>query len=224
MTGPATLSPSIIQEEMVANSEREQLWQERVAQWQASGAIAARVCDRARLFGPSGPLLGAAADKCASVARVAAGAGRTSDCSGGRDQPAQRTRLDVDAAERCAAQLAGRTDACTVMQLSADAIWLATAAVDMRTGVDGLSLHVQQALGRAPCDSTVYVFANRRRTRLKLVCRDGTGVWMCLRCLHRGQFVWPQADEASWQMSAEQPRRRTCAGCGPGRQVRWGRL
>ena len=90
------------------------------------------------------------------------------------------------------------------MKLSADAIWLATAAVDMRTGIDGLSLHVQQALGHAPCDGTAYVFANRRRTRLKLVCWDGTGVWMCLRRLHRGQFVWPQADESCWQMSAEQ--------------------
>lgn len=62
------------------------------------------------------------------------------------------------------------------MELSADAIWLATAVVDMRTGIDGLSLHVQQALGRPPCDGTAYVFANRRRTRLKLVCWDGTGV------------------------------------------------
>ncbi len=55
------------------------------------------------------------------------------------------------------------------MELSVDTIWLATAAVDMRTGIDGLSLHVQQVLGRPPCDGTAYVFANRRRTRLKLV-------------------------------------------------------
>lgn len=92
------------------------------------------------------------------------------------------------------------------MRLSADAIWLATGAMDMRAGIDKLSLHVQQALGRPPCDGTVYVFANRRRTRLKLVCWDGTGVWLCLRRLHRGQFVWPQADEACWQVSAEQWR------------------
>jgi transposase len=32
------------------------------------------------------------------------------------------------------------------MKLSADATWPAMAAVDMRTGIDGLSLHVQQAL------------------------------------------------------------------------------
>lgn len=90
------------------------------------------------------------------------------------------------------------------MEVSAESIWLATEAVDMRTGIDGLSLYVQQALGRPPCDGTAYVFANRRRTRLKVVCWDGTGVWMCLRRLHRGQFIWPTAGEASWQVSAEQ--------------------
>jgi len=72
------------------------------------------------------------------------------------------------------------------MNLLPDSIWLATDPVDMRTGVDGLSLHVQQALGRAPCDGTAYVFSNRRRIRLKVVSWDGTGVWMCLRRLHRG--------------------------------------
>ena len=90
------------------------------------------------------------------------------------------------------------------MKLQADSLWLATQPVDMRTGIDGLSLHVQQALGRAPCDGTAYVFSNRRRTRLKLVCWDGNGVWMCLRRLHRGQFVWPAAHDTSWQLTDEQ--------------------
>ena len=85
-----------------------------------------------------------------------------------------------------------------------DAVWLTVEPVDMRTGVEGLSLHVQQALGRAPCDGTAYVFSNRRRTRIKVVSWDGTGVWMCLRRLHRGQFIWPQPGERCWQLSAEQ--------------------
>lgn len=37
MIAPATLMPSIIREVIVANLGREQLWQERVTQWQASG-------------------------------------------------------------------------------------------------------------------------------------------------------------------------------------------
>nr|WP_307742771.1 IS66 family insertion sequence element accessory protein TnpB [Massilia varians] len=85
-----------------------------------------------------------------------------------------------------------------------ESVWLALDPVDMRTGVDGLSLHVQQALGRAPCDGTAYVFSNRRRTRLKVVSWDGTGVWMCLRRLHRDQFVWPEPGDKCWQLSAEQ--------------------
>lgn len=90
------------------------------------------------------------------------------------------------------------------MNLQPESVWLAVAPVDMRSGIDGLSLRVQQALGRAPCDGTAYVFANRRRTRLKLVCWDGNGVWLCVRRLHRGAFTWPQAGEPAWTLSAEQ--------------------
>jgi transposase len=89
-----------------------------------------------------------------------------------------------------------------VMQLQAESIWLATQPVDMRIGVDGLSLHVQQALGRAPCDGRAYVFSNRRHTRLKLVCWDGNGVWLCQRRQHRGQFTRTQAGDAAWDPAA----------------------
>lgn len=54
---------------------------------------------------------------------------------------------------------------------------LAVQPVDMRLGADGLALHVQQALGSAPCDGTAYVSSNKRHTRLKLVCWDSNGVW-----------------------------------------------
>ena len=33
-------------------------------------------------------------------------------------------------------------------------VWLALEPVDMRLGIDGLSLRVQQALGRAPCGAS----------------------------------------------------------------------
>ena len=83
-------------------------------------------------------------------------------------------------------------------------VWLAVEAVDMRLGIDGLSLKVQQALGRAPCDGSAYAFRNRRGNRIKRLVWDGTGVWLCVRRLHQGRFTWPQGDTPLWTLSAAQ--------------------
>ena len=63
------------------------------------------------------------------------------------------------------------------MTLQPEQIWLAVELVDMRLGIDGLSLLVQEALGKAPCDGSAYVFRNKRSNRIKLLPWDGTGVW-----------------------------------------------
>jgi transposase len=87
-------------------------------------------------------------------------------------------------------------------------IYLATKPVDMRLGIDGLSALIVQQLGQTPRDGTAYVFTNRARNRIKLVAWDGNGVWLCLRRLHQGHFVWPhitpdttacRVSEAQWQ-------------------------
>lgn len=83
-------------------------------------------------------------------------------------------------------------------------IWCAIEAVDMRMGIDGLSLRVQQSLGRSPCDGSAYAFRNRRGNRLKLLVWDGTGVWLCQRRLHRGSFIWPRAGDTTCSLSATQ--------------------
>lgn len=83
-------------------------------------------------------------------------------------------------------------------------VWLIVEPVDMRGGMDGLSLCVQNLLGRTPCNGSAYAFCNRRGTRLKLLIWDGTGVWLCHRRLHRGKFVWPTGEEKTVTLSAEQ--------------------
>lgn len=83
-------------------------------------------------------------------------------------------------------------------------VWLAIEPVDMRLGIDGLSLRVQQALGRAPCDGAAIAFSNRRRDRMKLLAWDGTGVWLAQRRLHRGRFIWPDSLEAVQRLSPAQ--------------------
>ena len=76
------------------------------------------------------------------------------------------------------------------------AIWLAVSPVDMRRGIDGLSMIVQQALGHPPCSGSAFVFRNRSGNRLKVVVWDGTGVWLCQRRLHKGRFIWPKVSDA----------------------------
>ena len=85
--------------------------------------------------------------------------------------------------------------------IRADQLWLAVEPVDMRLGIDGLSLRVQEALGRSPCDGSAYAFRNRAGNRIKLLIWDGTGVWLCVRRLHQGRFTWPQSSESVCTLS-----------------------
>jgi transposase len=98
-----------------------------------------------------------------------------------------------------------------------DQVWLAVEPVDMRQGIDGLSLIIQQALGRSPCDGSAYAFRNRSGNRIKLLIWDGTGVWLCVRRLHQGRFTWPQSDDITCPLSAAEWRWLT-------RGVDWRRL
>jgi transposase len=74
-------------------------------------------------------------------------------------------------------------------------VYLAVEPVDFRMGMDGLSLRVQQSLGKPPCDGSAYAFHNKSGNRIKLLVWDGTGVWLALRRLHKGRFVWPRSGD-----------------------------
>jgi transposase len=85
-------------------------------------------------------------------------------------------------------------------------VFLLQESVDMRWGIDRLSVLIQQIDGRSPCDGTAYGFTNRSHSRIKLLIWDGTGVWLCHRRLHKGRFRWPVPGETLYRMSAEQWR------------------
>jgi transposase len=85
--------------------------------------------------------------------------------------------------------------------LSPSEVFLAVEPVDIRLGINGLSLRVQESLGKPPCDGSAYAFRNRNSNRIKLLIWDGTGVWMCVRRLHRGRFIWPQSHDTVFTLS-----------------------
>ena len=70
-----------------------------------------------------------------------------------------------------------------------DAVWLATAPLDMRCGTDSALARVVQVFGAAK-PYHAYLFANRRATRMKVLVHDGIGIWLCARRLHQGRFAW----------------------------------
>jgi transposase len=58
-------------------------------------------------------------------------------------------------------------------------IYLAAGATDMRKGFEGLYGLVRGRLESDPLSGHVFVFANARRNRLKLIFWDGSGLWVC---------------------------------------------
>jgi transposase len=73
-------------------------------------------------------------------------------------------------------------------------IYLAPGVTDMRKGYEGLYGLVRDRLQCEPLSGHVFLFANARRNRLKLIYWDGTGLWVCGKRLQRGSFRWPEAN------------------------------
>jgi transposase len=72
-------------------------------------------------------------------------------------------------------------------------VYLACGVTDMRKGMVGLSMLVQQNLAEDPFDGAVYAFRGRRADLIKLIWHDGVGLCMLTKRLERGQFAWPSA-------------------------------
>ncbi len=83
-------------------------------------------------------------------------------------------------------------------------VWLANGVTDMRRGMNGLALQVQQALQRDPHVGDLYVFRGRRGDLVKILWHDGLGMSLYAKRLERGRFIWPSAADGCVSISASQ--------------------
>ena len=74
-------------------------------------------------------------------------------------------------------------------------VFLAAGATDMRKSFEGLSDRVRHQFQQDPLSGHLFVFANKRRTRIKLLYWDGSGLWVCAKRLEKGVFSWPGPTE-----------------------------
>lgn len=69
-------------------------------------------------------------------------------------------------------------------------IFLLCTPVDFRKGIDTLAALCRIQLKKDPQSGALFLFRNRRRTALKILCYDGQGYWLCMKRLSSGRLNW----------------------------------
>jgi transposase len=83
-------------------------------------------------------------------------------------------------------------------------VWLAAGYTDMRRGMPGLALQVQEHLGRDPYVGDLYVFRGRGGRMVKILWHDGIGMSLYAKRLDQGHFIWPTPRDGVVAISAAQ--------------------
>ncbi|RYZ67867.1 MAG: transposase [Proteobacteria bacterium] len=86
-------------------------------------------------------------------------------------------------------------------------IYVASAPVDLRWGLDKLASLVVERFRLGPRDGAFFLFLNKTRTKLRVLHFDKTGAWLLSKRLDRGTFPQPlalRADATHVELSVEE--------------------
>lgn len=72
-------------------------------------------------------------------------------------------------------------------------VYLHREAIDLRVGLNGLAVLVEQVLGMNPFEQALFVFRNKRRDRVKILGWQRNGFWLLMKRLEQDRFIWPDA-------------------------------
>lgn len=89
----------------------------------------------------------------------------------------------------------------TTLLLAGVKVHLALGYTDMRKGMDGLALLVQEVLRQDPFTGHLFVFRGRKANLIKIVFWDGTGLCLFSKRLEHGVFLWPSNVEPGQTLS-----------------------
>ncbi|UFZ08070.1 IS66 family insertion sequence element accessory protein TnpB [Bradyrhizobium ontarionense] len=75
-------------------------------------------------------------------------------------------------------------------------VHLALGYTDMRKGMDGLTMLVQDTLKTDPFSGHLFAFRGKQASMLKIRFWDGNGLCLFTKRIDRGGFVWPRVSDA----------------------------
>ena len=75
-------------------------------------------------------------------------------------------------------------------------VFLAGGVTDLRKSIDGLAVLVKETFKLDPFSTSLYVFCNRKRDKLKILQWQHNGFWLYYRRLEKGKFKWPDERKA----------------------------
>ncbi|MCP4242235.1 MAG: IS66 family insertion sequence element accessory protein TnpB, partial [bacterium] len=68
--------------------------------------------------------------------------------------------------------------------------------VDMRKSINGLAYLVEQEMALSPFERAVFVFCNRQRDKIKILCWEKNGFILWYKRLEKQRFPWPRRDKS----------------------------
>jgi transposase len=83
-------------------------------------------------------------------------------------------------------------------------VYLGMGPTDMRKGIDGLSMLVQELLKLDPFCGHLFAFRGRRGYLIKILYWDGQGFCLFAKRLEKGRFVWPPIVDGAMTLTPAQ--------------------
>ena len=74
----------------------------------------------------------------------------------------------------------------------------------MRLGFDGLYALVVGQLQQDPRSGHLFLFANKRKDRMKVLFFDSNSLWVCARRMEKGRLHWPTSADGRVQLTREE--------------------
>jgi len=87
---------------------------------------------------------------------------------------------------------------------AATRVFVATGGTDMRLGFNCLYALVVGQLKEDPQSGHLFLFANKRRDRMKILFFDNLSLWVCARRMEKGRLHWPSSDDGRVQLTREE--------------------